>query len=264
MTQTAAEVIDGRLAPSEPPIITKSDTPDSALAIVGRMVASGAQKEIIDQMVTLIEWDDARKAKMAFNSDFAIAKGEFKQAKKSGNNTHLKSRYSLLEDYDDATRDALAAHGLNWRHVPRMEGDVMHVRCVLSHKAGHIEEAELSAKADSMKNNAVNALQSSGIVLMYLKRMTLSSMLGIVSDSEFDNDGNGGVEAARITESQLADLDAKIDEVGANKTSFLTFLRLTKLDDLLAVNYKAAIRALEDKAKGVKKPPANDKAQKTQ
>src|SRR3990167_1814584 len=235
------------------PIVTKSDTTDSALAIVGRMVASGAQKETIEQMVSLIEWDDARKARMAFNSAFAIAKGEFKQAKKSGRNAHLNSKYSLLEDYDDASRDALSKRGLSWRHVPRMEGENLHVRCILAHQAGHTEEAELHANAFSMKNNAVNALQSEGIVLMYLKRMTLSSMLGMVSDTEFDNDGNGGQKAERINEKQLADLNAKIEEVGSDKAQFLKFLKLDTLDDLLAVNFKAAIRALEDKAKGARK-----------
>lgn len=195
------------------PVVSNSDTPDSALAIVGRMVASGAQKETIEQMVSLIEWDDKRKAKMAFNSAFALAKGKFKQARKSGDNKHLKSRYSLLEDYDDASRDALSAHGLSWRHVPSMDGNVLSVRCILAHQAGHSEEAELHAPADGMTNSAVNKLQSAGIVLMYLKRMTLASMLGLVSDSDFDNDGNGGVTVERITETQAADLQCLLDEV---------------------------------------------------
>jgi hypothetical protein len=226
---------------------------DSALSVVAKMVASGIPKESIDQMINLIEWDDARKAKMAFNSAFAIAKGKFKQAKKSGNNTHLRSRYSLLEDYDDASREALSAHGLSWRHVPRMEGNNIHVRCILAHQAGHTEEAELHADAHSMVNNAVNKLQSEGIVLMYLKRMTLSSMLGLVSDSEFDNDGNGGQEAATITEKQLADLKAKMEEVNADQAQFLKFLKIEKLEQLPAKKYDAAIKALVEKGKGVRK-----------
>lgn len=227
--------------------------PESALAIVARMVSSGIQKESIDQMVALIEWDDARKAKMAFNAAFALAKGKFKQAKKSGNNTHLKSKYSLLEDYDDASRDALSEHGLSWRHVPRMEGNNLHVRCILAHQAGHTEEAELSADAHSMINNAVNKLQSVGIVLMYLKRMTLSSALGMVSDTEFDNDGTGGKKLECITEKQLADLKAKIEEIGANEDAFRKFLKVEKFEDLLASKYDAAIHALNDKAKGARK-----------
>ncbi len=232
-------------------IVAQAD--DSALAIVGRMVASGAQKETIDQMVALIEWDDARKAKMAFNAAFAQAKGKFKQARKSGNNTHLKSKYSLLEDYDDASREALSEHGLSWRHIPRMEGTNLVVRCILAHQAGHTEEAELSADAHSMINNAVNKLQSVGVVLMYLKRMTLSSVLGMVSDTEFDNDGNGGKKAECINENQVADLKAKIEEVGSSEAAFLKFLKVEKFQDLPAAKYDAAINALVEKGKGARK-----------
>lgn len=246
-----------QLAKVEDKQIVTTDTPDSALAIVGRMVSANVPKESIDQMVKLIEWDDARKAKMAFNSAFALAKGKFKQAKKSGFNTHLKSKYSLLEDYDDASRDALSAHGLSWRHVPRTEGNNLIVRCILAHQGGHIEEAELSADSHSMTNNAVNKLQSVGIVLMYLKRMTLSSILGLVSDTEFDNDGNGGKgDVERIDAKQLADLKAKIEEVGevgADTTQFLKFLKLTRLEDLPVKSYDAAIQALVAKAKGARK-----------
>lgn len=226
---------------------------EGALPTIARMISSGVPKEAIDQMVKLIEWDDARKAKMEFNAAFALAKGKFKQAKKSGNNTHLKSKYSLLEDYDDATRDALSEHGLSWRHVPRMEGNNLHVRCILAHQSGHTEESELHADAHSMVNNAVNKLQSEGIVLMYLKRMTLSSMLGIVSDSEFDNDGNGGAEAETIDENQLANLKAKIEEVGANPVQFLKFLNIEKLADLPKKKFDAAIKALVEKGKGIRK-----------
>jgi hypothetical protein len=224
-------------------------TNDGALSIVARMVSSGIPKESIDQMVALIEWDDARKAKMAFNAAFALAKGKFKQAKKSGHNLHLKAKYSLLEDYDDASRDALSEHGLSWRHVPRMEGNNLCVRCILAHQAGHTEEAELSADAHSMVNNAVNKLQSEGIVLMYLKRMTLSSMLGLVSDSEFDNDGNGGKEAERIDQKQLADMKALIEEVKANVPAFLKYLKVEKLEDLSKRAYPDAIKMLEAKRK---------------
>lgn len=178
--------------------VVKFNTNDGALSVVAQMVATGVPKEAIDQMVKLIEWDDARKAKIAFNAAFSLAKGKFKQAKKSGHNRHLNSRYSLLEDYDDATREPLSEHGLSWRHIPRMEGTELYVRCILSHQQGHTEEAELHADAFSMVNNAVNKLQSEGIVLMYLKRMTLSSVLGIVSDSEFDNDGNGGKQGEGV------------------------------------------------------------------
>lgn len=233
----------------EPAPVIPFNPNEGALAVVARMVSSGVAKEAIDQMVKLIEWDDARKARMEFNAAFALAKGKFKQAKKSGNNLHLKSKYSLLEDYDDATRDALTEHGLSWRHVPRMEGNNLHVRCILAHQSGHTEESELFADAHSMINNAVNKLQSEGIVLMYLKRMTLSSMLGIVSDSEFDNDGNGGKPSEKITQDQVEKLKAKIAEVGASPNKFLSLYKIETVEDLPASKYQNAMAELDQYGK---------------
>jgi len=229
---------------------------DTTLVALGKLAAGGASKEVIEQMKGLIEWDDARRAKAEFNAAFSNAKQKFKKAKKSGHNKHLNSHYSTLEDYEEATKDALSSEGLSWRHVPAsIEGDITSVKCVLAHKSGHSEESEMRAPSKSMKNNAVNDLQSVGIVLMYLKRMTLASLLGIVSDSDLDNDGNGGNEGEKISESQSADMKSLIEEVGADTKSFLKFLSqsgkitISSVDEIPSKMHKEAIAALERKRK---------------
>ena len=223
---------------------------DSPIQAIAKMAASGVGTEVIEQMKGLVEWDDARKAKAEFNSAFSKAKRKFKQAKKSGYNAHLKSYYSLLEDYDNATREALAEFGLSWRHVPKtLENDVISVTCVLAHESGHYEVAEMQAPGYSMTNNAVNKMQSVGIVNTYLKRMTLCSLLGLVSDSEFDNDGNGGKTTEYITEEQAANIQALIDEVGADKAGFLKWCKSESLETIPANKFKACVSALEERRK---------------
>ena len=225
--------------------VSQQDSPITALA---KLAAGGASLEVIEQMKGLVEWDDARRARAEFNAAFSKAKKMFKKAKKTGYNTHLKSHYSTLEDYDDATREALSAHGLSWRHkVKTLEGDITSVTCVLAHEQGHSEETDRQAPSYSMTNNAVNKLQSVGIVEEYLRRMTLKALLGLVSDSEFDNDGNGGQGQETITEHEAANLRALADEVHANMAEFCKFFKIEKLEQLPKDRLKQATQMLEAK-----------------
>jgi hypothetical protein len=233
---------------------------DSPLVALARLAAGGATREVIEQMKALVEWDDARRARAEFNAAFSAAKQEFKKAQKSGFNTHLDSKYSTLEDYDEATRESLSKNGLSWRHVPAsLEGDITSVKCILAHKGGHSEEAEMRAASFSMTNNAVNKLQSVGIVTMYLKRMTLSAMLGLVSTEE-DNDGNGGTEQEKINDSQAADIKAMIQEVGADTKKFLQYIssagkvRIRSVEEIPANMHEQACNELARKRKKKAEP----------
>lgn len=227
---------------------TQPDNSDSPITAIAKMVTSGASKEIIEQMMKLVEWDDARRAMAEFNTAFSAAKQKFKKAKRSGYNAHLKSHYSLLEDLDEATKEALGENGLSWRHVPAtLPNDMTSVKCVLAHKGGHHEEAQLEAPSYSMTNNAVNKLQSLGIVVTYLQRKTLGPLLGIVSDSELDNDGTGGLEV--ITQEQALALHAKLTDNGLDVDKFNDWLRTdlkcAKLDELPVQALKTVERAID-------------------
>lgn len=223
---------------------------DNPVTTIARLVASGTSTEIVQQMMALVDWDTKRNAVSDFNAAFSNAKRKFKKAKKSGWNDHLKKNYSLLEDYDEATKEALSEFGMSWRHVPAtIPGDITSIKCILAHKSGHAEECEMQAPSYSMTNNAINKMQSVGIVNMYLRRLTLSSMLGLVSDSEFDNDGNG--EGKQITEQQAADLKALAKEVKAGVPELLEWLAkkgkvsIKAVEEIPANMHKEAVAAIE-------------------
>jgi hypothetical protein len=250
------EIIMPEQAKIPPKPLARPDNSDNPITTIAKMVASGASKEIIEQMMKLVEWDDARRAKAEFNTAFSSAKQKFKKARRSGYNTHLKSHYSLLEDLDEATREALSEFGLSWRHVvATLPGDITLVKCVVAHKGGHHEQAVLEAPSYSMTNNAVNKLQSVGIVVTYLQRKTLGPLLGIVSDSELDNDGEGGGEL--ITPEQALTLHAKLTDNGLDMDKFNDWLRTdlkcTKLDELPVQALKTVERAIDASIKARKK-----------
>lgn len=226
---------------------TNSDNPITTIA---RLVSSGASTEIVQQMMALVDWDTKRNAVAEFNAAFSNAKRNFQKAKQSGFNSHLKSHYSLLEDYDEATKDALSEFGMSWRHVPAtLPGDITSVKCILAHKSGHYESCEMQAPSYAVTNNAINKMQAVGIVNMYLRRLTLASMLGLVSDSELDNDGNGGGD--HITDQQAADLKAFAEEVKASVPDLLEWLAkkgkvsIKTVEEIPANMHKEAVAAIE-------------------
>lgn len=53
--------------------------------------------------------------------------------------------------------------------------------------------------------------------------------------------------AETITDQQAAGLQAKMEEVGANKDRFLKYMKVEQLSDIRACDFGAAVNALESK-----------------
>lgn len=220
---------------------------DSPIQTIAKLASSGASLEVIQQMKDLVEWEESRRNKAEFNAAFSMAKGLFKKAKKSGHNTHLKSYYSTLSDYDDATKDGLSENGLSWRHNVHIDEKEIVVTCILSHRAGHYEDTQLRAGTEILKNNAVNSLQSMGSVQTYLKRMTLCALLGIVSGEEVDDDGNAAGET--ISADQAAEMKSELQRTNSNFGAFLKYVGAKDVDSMTESQYQKGKAMLAEKAK---------------
>jgi hypothetical protein len=86
-----------------------------------------------------------------------------------------------------------------------------------------------------------------GSAATYARRYSLMAACGVVGDE--DDDANAVVASTPelITESQAADLEALIEEVGADRKNFLRYLKVDALSKLQAQHYDAAVKALEAK-----------------
>jgi hypothetical protein len=119
---------------------------------------------------------------------------------------------------------------------------------VLRHIDGHSERASFPVPVDTAA--AMSDAQKNGAALTYGRRQSLIAVLGLTTADE-DLDGVQGQrperEVVRLTEAQVADLDALIDDVGANRAKFLRWLGVERLSDIAQTEYDRAIRALEDK-----------------
>lgn len=100
----------------------------------------------------------------------------------------------------------------------------------------------MSASADT--SGSKNSIQAIGSTITYLQRYTLFSILGLASTDDDDGNMTGG---AAIDENQLANLEALMDEVKADKAKFMKHFKIEHLEDLPASRFKPAIAMLEKK-----------------
>lgn len=205
----------------------------------------------IDKLERLLEMQErvlARDAKAAYytalaemqpNLPVVSEKGGIKD--RSGN---IQSTYALWEDVNEAIRPILAANGfaLTFK-VRRTDGDII-TTGILSHRAGHCEETELSLPTDG--SGSKNAVQAVGSSTSYGKRYTAYALLNITTTGE-DDDGEKGSREASVSREQFETLDGLADAVEADKPKFCTIYGVTSLRDIPAKRFNEALGQMKQK-----------------
>jgi hypothetical protein len=224
---------------------TQDLTPPQLLQIA---IARGVDTEQLSKLMELQREWKADQAREAYTTAITAFKSEplrlTKTKQVSFNTTHYK--HATLADVVGAVVVGLSKHGLSHRWETKQEGNVITVTCVITHQMGHSERTTLSASAD--QSGGKNAIQAVGSAVTYLQRYTLMAATGLAA-SDTDDDGQAAAQVKRITESQAADLDALIEEVGARRDKFLQFYKITKLDELPAADLASAVSELNRKRK---------------
>ncbi len=243
--------------------VAKIDQPEHAviaaitpMEMLNIAVQQGADIDKMKQLMELSERWEANQARKAFEAAISEAKAEIKpilknrtvnfEARNGGSRTNYM--YEDLAQIAGHVDPILSKHGLSYRHRSKQDGKKLSITCILTHRDGHSEETTLTADNDESGNK--NSIQGIGSAATFLQRYTLKLALGLAASK--DDDGRGTGSKNIISDSQLADLEAKISEVGANRAQFLKFLKVESLTQLPTGKYNAAIQALNDKAMGVK------------
>lgn len=116
-----------------------------------------------------------------FYAALSKAQAEMKPAEKDGENPHLGKPYATLKSVWDACREPLTKYGFCVIQEPvEAPAGFVRVRTTLGHSSGvaRVSEAQMPvAKPDP---------QSYGSVLTYLRRYTLSSVVGVCPDDDDD------------------------------------------------------------------------------
>ena len=209
--------------------------------LVAMAMSSDIDPDKLDKLMGLQERYESNEAQKSFNVAMTKAKKGFRVAAQSGFNRSLGNKYSLLIDLDNAVRESLSDNGLSYRFVPSVgEGDKIVIRCTISHEQGHSESGEYAHSSKANANKGVNDLQSARSVSTYIKGMLLSSMLGIMSGDEADDDAQKASDIELISEEQALELDALLAETETNIIRFLKHYKIESLTDLYANNFQGA------------------------
>lgn len=129
-------------------------------------------------------------------------------------NPHFKSRYATLEAVTDATRGALAAHGLALVQMPVNVDGGIGVTTMLVHTSG----AALTSTVSTTTTTADP--QKMGSAITYLRRYAALSMT-YTAPADDDDDGN----AARPSATQREQAKARAQTPPQNSIDLATFKR---------------------------------------
>lgn len=228
--------------------------PTNPMQMLAVAVQQGMPIETLRELMQLKkEWeaDEARKAFVAAMAAFKANPPEIVKDKHVSFTTQKGTTaydHATLGGVCAAVIKGLATHGISHRWDVAQSDNRIKVTCVLTHSQGHSESVGLNSAADD--SGGKNSIQAIGSAITYLQRYSLLAATGLAALDQDDDGQKAGTEF--ITAKQAADLQAKAEEVGVIKENFLRFLGVERLAELPARKYKAALQALDDKARGAR------------
>ena len=224
-------------------------------AIMQAIQSAAANPEVdIDKMERL--WDMHKQLvdsqnEAAFNGAMNAAQGEMRLVSADARNPQTHSEYASYAALDKALRPIYVRHGFSLSFYEGETSKPEHIRimCDVAHSGGCTKKRYRDMPADgkgAKGGDVMTKTHASGAAATYGMRYLLK-MIFNVAIGEDDNDGNEAIET--IDNKQLADLEALMTEVGADKKAFLKVCQVQSFDQLPAAQYSGAVQRLEQKRK---------------
>lgn len=218
----------------------------------------------LEKLMELYERDEARKAQVAFNSDFAAMQSEITTVSKASrvDYTGAKGRtvynFASLEDIVDAVRPVLQRFGFAVSFKVNTSNGV-NVQCSLMHKEGHSIETAMQLQAD--KSGGKNDVQALGSSISYAKRYTLSSLLNIATRDDDDAQAAMQKDARFITAGQSKTLEAKFDQLPTERQDkfnewLQNSMRVNSIPEVAVSQFNTVLTALNKAIAGLEKETA--------
>lgn len=181
----------GHLGPVRP----EEDTGSALMAIIGQAVDSGKAIDVIERLLAVHERVEANEARRQYNAAIAALRGELPRVVKTEEVDYkakggtVNYRHENLANMVEDLGPVMAKFGLSFRwktdaSVPQS----ISVTCIVTHAAGHSEEAVLFGPPDT--SGSKNAIQAIASTVSYLQRYTLKAAIGLAAGK--DDDGAGG------------------------------------------------------------------------
>lgn len=204
--------------------------------------------EKMERLLAMQERIHDRTAKAAYAAALAAMQPELPIIAERGGikdrGGNIQSRYALWEDIVGIITPILSKYGFALSFRTGNDSAGVTVTGVLSHREGHQEQTSLTLPIDT--SGSKNAVQSVGSSTSYGKRYVSGALLNL-RYGESDDDGQAGGGPALVSEEQVANLEALISEVGANRATYLKYIKVASLEQIPATSYETCVKLLESK-----------------
>jgi len=225
----------------------------SALMSVIERIASNPDADLskLEKMLDMQERIMNRNAEMAFNAAMAQMQGELPQITERGEIKHgnkVISTFAKFEDINEEIKPILQRHGFAVSFKTDTGNGNVRVTCFLTHSEGHRESTDIVLPSDT--GGAKNAVQAVASSVSYGRRYTMAALLNISTGD--DDDGVSAVQAPKLSDEQIANLDALIEETGADRQRFISWIgggMCSSLSEVPATEYRKGVAMLEKKRK---------------
>lgn len=196
-------------------------TPSATRSVLQQAITAGAPVDVIERLIGLVEREDAKDAKRAFESAFLAAKQQLDGVKitKRGTITYEGKpgkqggsiKFMRYDDIADVVKPILAEHGLTASYSYEYIATPPKVVCVLTlrHSGGHSEQFHGAPLPMIDGSGGKSDVQGVGSTMTYGRRYAIQASFDIVAEGE-DTDGSG--KAAIIQEAALLELDDMLAE----------------------------------------------------
>lgn len=176
----------------------------------------------------------------------AICQGQLKPAVKDSTNPHFKSKYADLASVWEACRAPLSDNGLAVIQFPaEFENNVMILITRLTHESGQWIEQRMTCPVSKPDPQGI------GSCLSYMRRYSLSAVLGIYQD---DDDANSASLAPRerpatLTTEEIAQITELAEKTDTDIKNIATHFGKPIIQDIERLHFNKIISSLNKKVK---------------
>ncbi|MES2524012.1 MAG: ERF family protein [Gemmatimonadota bacterium] len=213
-------------------------------------VEKGTPVAELKELVALHEHMSQRQAQQDFAAAMAAFQAECPSIKKSSTakfttrgGGEMSYTFAALDEIADTVNPILAKHGLSYNWDSTVTASSLTCVCTVRHCNGFSTSSSITLPTDSA--SAMSSQQKIGSALTFARRLSLTSALGLTTTDD-DTDGRD-VNVVNVTDEQAETLTALLEDVGADRARFLTYLGVSAFSELAASRYNDAVAALERK-----------------
>jgi len=203
----------------------------------------------LERLMTLYERITGKQAEAQFNEAMNAAQATMRRVGADKHNKQTNSDYATYAAIDRMARPIYTQHGfsLSFNTEPAAQPDYIRVTCKVAHSNGHAEHYGVDMPADgkgAKGGDVMTKTHATGSAMTYGQRYLMKLIFNLAIGE--DDDGNSaGWEP--ITQDQVDDLNALMEEVGADRRRFLNFFKVDGLSSIQTKDYPRALAMLQAK-----------------